>query len=358
MINFLERWKGTLFGFGTLATSWAADLTLRKVYEQPELQHELHHVKAKDGTKVAVWHYPAPGQSKEEPVLLVHGMAANHKTFTYHNHSGLIPYLCERGYDCWAVDLRGRGESDVPDNSWSFDDYAKKDLPPVVDHVIDLSSTDRLHWVGYSMGGMLFYALAGALDYQSKFGSGVTIGSPVNFHNPTLFDQLGSKLHAFPFNLKRFPVAYLLRWLGLTLGLVPPKVRVPLVNVNNMESKILRRFPSVIFGNTSSRAITQYPNWVVNQEWTDRNGKNNYRNAVGSINVPTMTVIGARDELCSTREQSGFDELGSNDKKFLLAGKDNGFSEDYSHLDLIFGQNADNEIYEPVSEWLESHPLE
>lgn len=360
MKKFLENWKTTLFGFSTtLATSWLADLTLRKFYQQPELDHELHTVSATDGTDIALWRYLPEREKPGEPVLLVHGLAANHRTFTYHNHSGLIPLLCERGYDCWAVDLRGRGRSEEPDEHWGFDDYAQKDLPPVLDHVIDRTEFPRVHWAGFSMGGMLYYALAGSMGYDDKIASGSTIGSPVDLHEPTIIDRIGSRLHSFPFKLKKtFPLSYLLRWFGFTLGMIPETFYLPLMNLNNVEDRILRRFPSVIFANTSTRAITQYPYWSVNDEWKNEDRSIDYRSGMKNIQVPSLVIAGARDELCPGRDQAGYDMIPTDDKKFVLAAKENGFHEDYSHLDLMFGKYAHDEIYSEVVDWIESHPIE
>ncbi|MFB6347612.1 MAG: alpha/beta fold hydrolase [bacterium] len=359
MKKLLKNWKTAFAGVSTtVATSWLADLTLRKFYQEPELDHELHEVSSRDGTELALWRYLPKAESPGEPILLVHGLAANHRTFTYHNHSGLIPLLCEQGYDCWAVDLRGRGKSEEPDEHWGFDDYAKKDLPAVIDTVLEQVDFPRMHWVGFSMGGMLYYALAGSLDYGDKLATGTTIGSPVKFHDPTLVDYFGDQLHSFPFKLKKFPLSYLLRWLGFTLGMVPEFMDLPLVNLNNVDDKILRRFPSVVFANTSTRAITQYPNWSVNDTWTDEDGTVNYRKGVENVRVPSLVIAGAGDELCPTRGRAGYDKINTDDKKFVLASEDNGFHHDYSHLDLIFGKHANDEIYSEVVDWIERHPIE
>lgn len=353
-----EKWNSTLLGLGTtLVSSWLADLSLRKLYEEPELDHELHKISARDGTNLALWRYCPDTGSKGEPILFVHGLAANHRTFTYHNHSGLIPYLCKQGYDCWAVDLRGRGESEEPAGHWGFDDYAEQDLPAVVDYVLERTDFPRLHWVGYSMGGMLYYVLAGSLDYGSKIASAITIGSPVFFHEPTILDRIASRLHAFPFKLKTVPLSYFLRWIGLGLGSIPETFYLPLVNLNNMDNKILRRFPSVVFATTSSRAVTQYPNWFVKNKWTSREETNDYREDLKNVEVPTLVVAGSRDELCPNRKRAGFGRINTSDKKFVLAGKSQGFSEDYSHLDLIFGKKAHDEVYPRVADWIDGHAM-
>ena len=50
-----------------------------------------------------------------------------------------------------------------------------------------------------------------------------------------------------------------------------------------------------------------------------------------------------------------FEALGSDDKKFVLAARSQGFSTDYGHVDLILGKRARDEIYPNIAEWIEAH---
>lgn len=100
--------------------------------------------------------------SRETPILFVHG--AWHAAWCWEEH--FLPYFAQRGYDAYAVSLRGHGNSPVPKRlNWVstaayVDDVAEAakqlPVPPIV--------------VGHSMGGLVvqkylekYHAPAGVL---------------------------------------------------------------------------------------------------------------------------------------------------------------------------------------------------
>ncbi|MBU2488158.1 MAG: alpha/beta hydrolase [Proteobacteria bacterium] len=63
-----------------------------------------------------------------------------------------------------------------------FSGLVDREVPMVVEHACADSDTDRVTWVGFSLGGMLMYAhLANRED--RRVANVVTIGSPVNLNN-------------------------------------------------------------------------------------------------------------------------------------------------------------------------------
>src|SRR5688572_17350102 len=110
-----------------------------------------------DGWEADVRHYPGEGP----PVLLVHGMGANHYNWDYRPEVSLAHTLQARGWDVWIPELRGDPGSRAPSrrarSSGTFSDHATLDLPAAVDAVLAATGEDQLYWVGHSMGGMLLY---------------------------------------------------------------------------------------------------------------------------------------------------------------------------------------------------------
>ena len=51
----------------------------------------------------------------------------------------------------------------------------------------------------------------------------------------------------------------------------------------------------------------------------------------------------------------GFRMLGSQDKKFVVFGKEEGYRNDYGHVDLVLGKHAPQEVYPVVAEWMKKH---
>ncbi|RME21832.1 MAG: alpha/beta hydrolase, partial [Deltaproteobacteria bacterium] len=138
--------------------------------------------------------YPAAGP----PVLLVHGISSNHRTWDLGPQRSLARALQARGYDAWLLDLRGHGlaERDPAGrrqrNGWTMDDYGRYDLPAAIDHVRSVSGFDRVGYVGHSMGGMVA-AIYNALVGDDALAALVVVGSPVDFADPDPLVTLASR---------------------------------------------------------------------------------------------------------------------------------------------------------------------
>ncbi|MFB6347350.1 MAG: alpha/beta hydrolase, partial [bacterium] len=155
-------WKTYLAGAAVTASGLLlADQFLQWKYGTSESADELHYATTDDGIDIGLWRHRAD-RKDADPVLVVHGLGVNHRHMDLDGPCSVAKHLQSRGYDCWVVVLRGRGVSETPDQSWNFDDFAQRDLPAAIDYVLEETGRDELHWVGHSMGGMLYYAVAGA----------------------------------------------------------------------------------------------------------------------------------------------------------------------------------------------------
>jgi len=47
--------------------------------------------------------------------------------------------------------------------------------------------------------------------------------------------------------------------------------------------------------------------------------------------------------------------LGSTDKTYWVAGHASGLGHEYSHVDLVLGRHAPDEVYPVVDAWLDDH---
>ena len=47
--------------------------------------------------------------------------------------------------------------------------------------------------------------------------------------------------------------------------------------------------------------------------------------------------------------------IGSEEKRFFVAGHVGGLDHEYSHVDLVLGRFAPDEIYPRVADWLDAH---
>jgi pimeloyl-ACP methyl ester carboxylesterase len=124
------------------------------------------------GLHVRVWEVADGGA----PFLLVHGLASNARLW-----DGVAEVLAARGHRVAALDLRGHGHSDKPDDGYDYDTVCDD-----VVAVADALAMDRPVAVGQSWGGNVVLELAarlggdvrgvacidgGTLDLQARFAT-------------------------------------------------------------------------------------------------------------------------------------------------------------------------------------------
>ena len=104
---------------------------------------------------LAVFQY---GNGTGQPVLLIHGVTSSNRAFQLFADS-----LIARGKAPFAVDLRGRGDSNSLPGPFGMKQHAE-DMAAVIDHF----GWNRPDVIGHSMGGFVAAALAGL--YAEKVG--------------------------------------------------------------------------------------------------------------------------------------------------------------------------------------------
>jgi len=128
-----------------------------------------------DGVRLAYGYWPGRGA----PILALHGQTASHVNF-----AGIADRLAGRR-PILAPDIRGRGDSDTPEEGYDFEQYAR-----------DLAAAMRAFGmgpsivVGHSMGAWIGAALAAA---EPDLVSGLVFidgGYPVHAPPGTTFEEL------------------------------------------------------------------------------------------------------------------------------------------------------------------------
>jgi pimeloyl-ACP methyl ester carboxylesterase len=116
-------------------------------------------VETSDDISIHVREKSPGGGTSKVPVLLVHGLWGNSQTWDFPGRS-VMDHLAERGYDVYALDMRGMGESESPRNYGKLKLLDRvKDLEAVASHI--KNTTGRRPVVaGWSQGGALTGVLA------------------------------------------------------------------------------------------------------------------------------------------------------------------------------------------------------
>lgn len=108
------------------------------------------------GGDLAVFRY---GNGQGEPVLLIHGVTSSNRAFQI-----FADELIARGKAPYAVDLRGRGDSNSLPGPFGMAQHAK-DMVAVIDYF----GWTKPNVIGHSMGGFVLAALAGL--YPDRIGT-------------------------------------------------------------------------------------------------------------------------------------------------------------------------------------------
>lgn len=121
------------------------------------------------------------GRAGGEPVLMVHGVMANGRTFYTESGKGLAHYLADAGYDVYVADLRGRGRSTPkigPHSRHGQTETICEDLPALHGFVRRKSGGQRVHWIAHSWGGVhMTSCLVRFPDIAAQVASAVYFGS-------------------------------------------------------------------------------------------------------------------------------------------------------------------------------------
>lgn len=305
-------------------------------------------VRTDDGWVLPLRHYPGEG----EPVLLVHGMAANHTNWDYRPEVSPVDELLERGYDVWVPSLRGDPDTRAPDAAdhperISFDDHAIRDIPAVLDAVRVATGEEQVLWVGHSMGGMLLYTTL--VTQPESIRAGVAIASPATFQHPignhkamrSLGWMAGGKRGRLP-----------MRGLARTFSGFRPFVR-QLGNPDLLDKRIMKGMAQHTLNNLPRATAYQARTWLKEGELCLSDGTP-WLAAAPSVDVPLL-VLGAPDDHIAGEQDVAHACTLFPDCEYVLLSEANGFAGDYGHVDPVVGTTAHTDVYPLVFDFLATH---
>lgn len=114
------------------------------------------------------------------PLLFVHGSIENGRIFYTSSGKGLACQLAKLGFDCFVLDLRGRGESTPaikPGATYGQHESICQELPAFSEYVRQVNPEKQV-WISHSWGGVLVNAMLLRLpDIKGHCAGMVSFGS-------------------------------------------------------------------------------------------------------------------------------------------------------------------------------------
>ncbi len=295
-----------------------------------------------DGWHNELRHYAGAG----EPVVLLHGMAANHYNFDYRPEVSLAAHLQDQGFDVWVPELRGDPGATPPSRlagrNFDFDDFARHDVPAAIEAVRGATGARKVHVVGHSMGGMLLYA---ALSQDLPIASGVAISAPAHFRDQAALKRL---IRLTPLFTQQLGLTR--SRLGVTLTR-PLRLRGPAVkrlgNPDNLDWPTVKGMGQHAVVDLPRDVARQVIVWLRTGELVSTEGEP----WLAPSRVPLLVLAGSDDfvapaddvaHACTVLKRCTFQEL----------GRSTGFSTDYGHIDIVVGETASAEVFPLISRYL------
>lgn len=325
-----------------------------------------HYTVTRDGWRIALHHRPPPDGGHGAPVILCHGMGSNRYNMDGPGRVSLARFLSAGGYDVWTLELRGAGYSRrrlgfLPSPyHWNFEDYVHHDVPAAVSLVRQLTRSDQILWVGHSLGGMVAYA-ALMTPVADAFAGVVTLASPgmtdVGHEALDWWVRLRRLLRFAPARLPTRLLAQLgSPFAGLIASTFSTVVRDWAWHPDNVDLGVVRFMMRHGIEDLPRSLLSEFARWYEAKEMSDRYRLFSFSDHLERIQVPMLVIAGGRDRLTPPEDLERLvGRVGSEDKSFFIAGHAAGLAHEYSHVDLVLGLHAPDEIYPHVLEWLDEH---
>ena len=333
--------------------------------------HQLDHfeatVRTPDGWELSLFRWrPAPGPDARVngvPVILAHGTAVNRMTFLAEG-SDWAAFLSSRGFDVWIPEYRGDRSSRAPDRrTWKRaesgpDDIAGRDLPAVLDHVLQETGQEQVWWIGHSLGGLLGMILLQG-DQADRIAGLVTLGSPGAIVHVGAASEQAHRMAALVPKRGAIPTRAMGRALLPTLDLAPDdRLFHALFNLENVDQRAMVGLVGPGMEDVGRGTWAQYGAWMESGNLTSADGSIDYTAGLADVRVPALVFAGRVDHTAAPwTVLAGFDGLGSTDKEFVILGRGWGQRHDYGHGDLLMGDWVEEEVLPRVAGWIEEQLL-
>ncbi len=340
-----------------LAELWRMHLTFWKEHLSMPMQYALEEtLTMPDGGVIELrrLRHPAPNTGAV-PVLLVHGIAVNHRNNDPSPERSFARFLSLEGRDVWLLTMRsGRTRPSLfgPAHH-AFAAMRDHDLPRGVDAVLSRTGHRQLDLVAYSMGGMVMYAALGRTLEVSRVHRAVAFASPgkVRTLGPLAWARY------LPRSLTpTLPLRIVTHSFAFAHALLPGFITRVFYNPSNVPSHLARQSMVDMFSDIPGQLGADFVRWAAAGGELVLDGER-VLDGLHAVRVPACFFAGSVDLLApADLVRMAYDAWGKGvpeiEKHFILLGRASGAHDEYGHGDFAFGTHAAEEVFAPAARFL------
>jgi polyhydroxyalkanoate synthase len=314
---------------------------------------ERHDLRTDDGVPITLFRLEAPPTPAEPPVLLVHGVAVNHRNVDA--EPSLARHLHALGRDVWLLTLRS-GQAGLTTSERAKVDFAAMvthDLPAAIGFVRERTRSGAIDYVGFSMGGILLYAALGRTVARDEVARVAMIGSPARVQPPLRFLKVFRFLPRFVFRAVWLRVAS--RMSAWLVEYIRTPVHRHIYNPENVgRGKAAQALVNLI-EDVQAPLSADFAKWALADGVVRIDGED-VVTLLPTVRSPAIFFAGAADQIALPKAvRVAFEAWGKEgdvDKRYVLMGREGGCVHDYGHGDLAIGDNLADELFLPLGEFL------
>lgn len=308
-----------------------------------------------DGWRLDVIRYRNPDtlDPSKKPVVMIPGYGMNTFILNFHpTGESMIEYLCGKGFEVWAANLRGQGGSKKVGGTikYGFRELGLVDFPVVRNLIAEQTHTDAetMHAIGCSLGATVLYAYLGHHKETHKLASLTAIGGPLRWDEVHPAVALAFKSPALA---SLVPIRGTRKMARALLPIIKKAPQLASIYMNASQIDLTEADELVkTVDNPNPYLNYQIARWVNEKDLVV--GGINITEALADIDdLPILCVLanadgivpaGAAKSVCKIATQSCVDVL-------EVGGEDDDW---YAHADLFVSEKAQETVFEPLSQWL------
>lgn len=345
-------WLSALAGVAlALLSTWAHLAFWRRKLSTPISYDETHTVSVAPGSYCELRRLRPPVASALPPVVMVHGIAINHRNLDPRPDVSLARAVRDAGRDVWLLTLRsGRWDLSAGERkAIDFAALAHEDLPKALAFVRAQTGADQLDYLGFSMGGMLLYACIGQTVPEAALRRVVIMGSPgiVGAVLP------GTRLVAAIGRVWQ-PTLHARFWTGLTAFLaemVPTHIHGIFLNRRNCLPGLIHTYMVDATSDIPGPLGMNMVHWAARDGVVRLDGEP-VLPRLAAVRVPALFMAGAADKLGTVRAVRAAYDVWGGAKELRVLGRSAGCVADYGHMDMVTGPAAPREVFAPIIAFL------